>query len=86
MKSATAAFQAIGMDSDYLRCIQQFASMGTAGQTVAGGASSPLGALLGGGSVGSSSNGTQSMDAVMNILGALMEAGPPRVTSTTPWI
>ncbi len=75
VKSATAAFQAIGMDSDYLRCIQQFASMGTAGQTVAGGASSPLGALLGGGSVGSSSNGTQSMDAVMNILGALMGGG-----------
>ena len=69
--SAVAAYEAIGMDSDYARCIQQFASMEVGGQTVAGGVSSPLTSLTGGGSSG----GQVGMDAIVDILGALMGGG-----------
>ena len=69
--SAVAAYEAIGMDSDYARCIQQFASMEVGGQTVAGGVSSPLTSLMGGGSSG----GQVGMDAIVDILGALMGGG-----------
>ena len=69
--SAVAAYEAICMDSDYARCIQQFASMEVGGQTVAGGVSSPLTSLTGGGSSG----GQVGMDAIVDILGALMGGG-----------
>ena len=51
LKAATSTYKAIGMDDEYTRCIQQFASMGGAGQEVSGSvssyASNPLGSLLG---------------------------------------
>ena len=69
--SAVVAYQAIGMDTDYARCIQQFASMEVGGQAVSGGASSPMSALMG----GSSGGGQVGMDAIVDILGALMSNG-----------
>ncbi len=70
--SAVATYEAIGMDSDYARCIQEFASIETAGQAASGGGSgqmgSLLGSLLGGGSSGSSSGGLD----IGSILGGLM--------------
>jgi len=70
--SAVATFEAIGMDDDYMRCIQQFASMETGGQAVSGGASNPLFSLLGGsyGSTGASSAG--SADMISQLLGGLL--------------
>ena len=69
--SAVKAFEAIGMDSDYMRCIQTFASVETGGQAISGGASSPLGSLLSGysGSAGQTASGS---DMISSILGGLM--------------
>ena len=69
--SAVAEYNAIGLDSEYSRCIQQFASMEVGGQTVAGGASSPLPSLFGamnGGSMASS-------DMISGMLGSLLGGG-----------
>ena len=68
--SAVATYEAIGMDDDYARCIQQFASLETGGQAVSGGTSSPLELLLGGG--GGSAVPT---DAISGVLSALMGGG-----------
>ena len=75
--SAVKEFSAIGMDDDYMRCIQQFASLETGGQAVSGGASSPLFSLLGGsyGSGGSSSgygSSVDSADMIGQLLGGLL--------------
>ncbi len=52
---ACSTYSQIGMDSEYSKCIRQFASMETSGQIAAGGTSSPSGSLFGlGGSGGSS--------------------------------
>ncbi len=56
--SMVDTYTAIGMDEDYTKCIQSFASMEVAGQVAAGGTSSPAGSLFGditgSGSTGSS--------------------------------
>ena len=78
--SAVAEFSAIGMDDDYMRCIQQFASLETGGQAVSGGAANPLFSLLGG-SYSSSSSGYSSgsygssagsADMISSLLGGLL--------------
>ena len=74
VNSAVATYQAIGMDSDYARCIQQFASMESGGQAVAGNCS-PLDALLGGGSAGSGSGSLLGSDAITGLLGSLLGGG-----------
>lgn len=76
--SAVATYNAIGVDSAYSRCIQQFASMGVAGQAVgttasAGGVSSPLSSLLGGSSAGNGS--AQSVGGISDLLGGLLGGG-----------
>ena len=76
--SAVKEFSAIGMDDDYMRCIQQFASLETGGQAVSGGASSPLFSLLGGSYGSSSSYGSgygssvDSADMISQLLGGLL--------------
>ena len=77
--SAVAEFEAIGMDSEYMRCIQQFASLETGGQAVSGGAANPLFSLLGGSysnySSGSSSgygSSAGSSDMISSLLGGLL--------------
>ena len=67
--SAVATYEAIGMDSEYTRCIQEFASIEVAGQAASGGESSPLGSLLGSLTGGGSSGG--GLD-IGSILGGLM--------------
>ena len=76
--SAVATYNAIGVDSAYSRCIQQFASMGVAGQAVgttasAGSVSSPLSSLLGGTSAGNGSS--QSVGGIGDLLGGLLGGG-----------
>ncbi len=64
--TAVNTYKSIGMDDDYARCIQQFASMEVSGQSAAGGsaASSPLPSLLGGyGNSGSTSGNSGSTSA-----------------------
>ena len=69
VSSAIAALSAIGIDNEYSRCIQQFASMELGGQTVSGGGD-PLSALLGG--MGSSSSSAASSDMISQMLSGLM--------------
>jgi len=68
---AVDTYEAIGMDEEYMRCIQEFASLEVGGQTSAGGTSSPIpslmGTLLGG---GSSSGG--SSDMIAELLGGFL--------------
>ncbi len=64
--SAVAAYEALGLDSEYSRCIQQFASMEAGGQAVYGGNSS-YSSLLGSTSGGS----LMGDDMVGSLLGSL---------------
>ncbi len=68
VNSAVATYNAIGMDDDYTRCIQQFASMEVSGQAVSGGAASPLPSLTGSGS----GAGQLSSQDIYNILNGLL--------------
>jgi hypothetical protein len=70
--SAVAAYNAIGIDSEYSRCIQQFASMEVGGQAASGGLSSPLGSLLGGSSGGGTAMDT---DMISQLLGGFLGGG-----------
>lgn len=68
-------YEAIGMDKEYARCIQEFASLEVGGQTSAGGTTSALpsllGNLLGGGSSSSSASGG-SADLIGSLLGSFL--------------
>ena len=79
VNTAISTYNAIGIDSEYSRVIQQFASMGYAGQSAAssygtGSVESPLGSLLGGmtGMSGSSSGSAVSSDMLSEMLSGLM--------------
>ena len=71
-------YEAIGMDEDYTRCIQEFASMGVAGQVASGGseAGSPIGGLLGsllgnaGSAYGTTSGSSQSASQASQAFGS----------------
>lgn len=60
---AVATYEQIGMDEEYVRCIQEFASMEVSGQAVTGGTASPLPSLMGLGG-----NGTVSAEEVSQLL------------------
>ena len=81
VNTAVNAYESIGMDDDYTKCIQKFAGLQVGGQAVSGGASSPLGSLLGGFTGGSSSAG--SADAVTQILSSLLSGGTGNVEGLT---
>jgi hypothetical protein len=75
LKSAVQTYEQIGMDSEYARCIQEFASLEASGQISASGglgAASPLPALLGQLAGGSSLN---SADMITQMLGSFLSAG-----------
>ena len=77
VSNALNLFKKIGMDNEYSKCIQQFASTQTAGQMAAGGVSNPYsslsGSLLGGGSISQSSSG--SSDMIMSMLSGMLSGG-----------
>ncbi|MBQ8597167.1 MAG: peptidase C11 [Lachnospiraceae bacterium] len=69
---AVETYEQIGMDEEYARCIQAFASMEVCGQAASGGTTSPLPSLmemLGTGSVGSSYS---SSDMLTQMLGSFL--------------
>ncbi len=71
--SAVSAYNALGLDSEYTRCIQQFASVQGAGQSIASagsGVGSPLGSLMGGGS-----GSMVSSDLISGLLGSFLGGG-----------
>ncbi len=79
VNNAVATYNAIGMDDDYTRCIQQFASMEVSGQAVSGGASSPLSSLTGSGSP----SGQLSSQDIYNILNGLLGGDLANVSGLT---
>jgi len=71
---AVDTYAAIGMDSEYARCIQEFASLEVGGQAATGGTTSALPSLLGsllGGTTGSTSSSGGS-DMVSQMLGSFL--------------
>ena len=64
---AVETYELIGMDEEYARCIQEFASLEISGQAVSGGTSSPLPSLMGmyGGSSGGSAVGAEMMAQIL---------------------
>lgn len=68
---AVGTYEQIGMDEEYARCIQAFASMEVSGQAVSGGSTSPLPSLMGmlGSMTGSSSG---SSDMIGQLLGSFL--------------
>ncbi len=85
--TAVRTYQAIGMDSEYSRCIQQFASLEVSGQAVSGGSSSQLSSLFGslgiGGSSSSSSSAVSGTDAISSLLGGFLGGSVPSVSGLT---
>ena len=68
---AVDTYAAIGMDSEYARCIQEFASMEVSGQAVNGGTSSALPSLLGS-LLGGAAGGNSGSDMVSQMLGSFL--------------
>ena len=62
---AVETYKEIGMDQDYMRCIQEFASMEVAGQAASGGTTTPIPSLTGGYSASSS-------DMITQLLGSFL--------------
>jgi len=71
VNTAVQAYQAIGLDDDYARCIQQFASMEVGGQSVSGGYTSPF-SLFSGTPEGYTAQGGMSTDMISSLLGQLI--------------
>lgn len=65
-------YAAIGMDSEYARCIQEFASLEVSGQVSQGGAVNPAGSFSG--SSGSSYSGGD-YNSIFSLLGSLSSSG-----------
>ncbi len=70
VNSAVSTYDAIGVDDDYAKTIQQFAAYQGGGQAAAYGTGSPLDSLLGG-LYGDSSSGLDG-DALSSLLGSLL--------------
>lgn len=70
--SQVSIYNEIGMDDEYSKCIKSFAGMETSGQISSGGASSPLGSLLG---MAGSGETTSGADALSSLLNAYLSGG-----------
>ena len=70
VRNAVSTYQAIGMDNEYSKCIQEFAGLEASGQISAGGSSSPMPSLLGSLLGGSASGG--SSDMISSMIGGLL--------------
>ena len=74
---AVDTYEDIGMDSEYARCIQAFASMEVGGQAVSGGTTTPMPSLLDmlgsyGNQASSSSSDSMSTDMMAQLLGSFL--------------
>lgn len=74
--TACNTYNKIGMDSDYSKCIKQFASLETSGQVATGGTSSPLGSLMG--SLLGGSSGSGSSDMIGQLIGSFIGGSSDR--------
>ena len=69
---ACKTYDKIGMDSEYARCIKQFAKVETGGQIAAGGTGSALESLFG---MGGSSSSSGSSDMIGSLLSSFLGGG-----------
>lgn len=76
---AVDTYEQIGMDEEYLRCIQAFASMEVSGQAVSGGTASPLPSLMD--LMGSSSYGNAEM--IEELLGSFLSGDVSSISGLT---
>ena len=79
--NAVNTYEQIGMDDEYTRCIQAFASMEVSGQAAAGGTASPLPSLMGMPVSGSGAN--SSADMIGQLLGAFLGGDVSSVAGLT---
>ena len=79
--SAVGTYAKIGIDNEYSRCIEAFASMGASGQAMSGAPQSPLPSLTGAPSSGSTSYGD--MDMMSQLLGTLLSGGLGNISGLT---
>ncbi|MBQ4550758.1 MAG: peptidase C11 [Oscillospiraceae bacterium] len=68
--TAVDTYEQIGMDEEYLRCIQAFASMEVSGQAVSGGTQSPLPSLMD--LMGSTGSSYGNADMMAELLGTFL--------------
>ncbi|WP_026651445.1 clostripain-related cysteine peptidase [Butyrivibrio proteoclasticus] len=68
--SMVDTYEDIGMDEEYAKCIQNFASLEVAGQVAGGGQSSPIPSLLG----GSPQSTASSADMITQLLGTFLSS------------
>ena len=64
--TAVETYEEIGMDEEYMRCIQEFASMEVAGQAMSGGTTTPIPSLTGGYTIDPS-------DMINQVLGSFLQ-------------
>ncbi|MBP0967699.1 MAG: peptidase C11, partial [Oscillospiraceae bacterium] len=69
---ACSTYNQINMNSEYTKCIRQFASLQSSGQIASGGTESPLSALLG---MGGGGGGSASSDMIGSLLGSFLSSG-----------
>lgn len=74
--SMVDTYEAIGMDGDYAKCIQQFASMNVAGQVASGGSqtASPMGSLFGDYTGSAGSSGGSSAELIGQLLNTFLSS------------
>lgn len=78
MDEMVSTYEQIGMDDEYVRCIQDFASLEVSGQIAAGGTGSPLSTLLGG-----SGSGSMGSDMLGQLLGSFLSGGYSDIAGLT---
>ncbi len=69
--TVVSAYNDIGMDDEYAKCIKAFAGLETSGQIAAGGSANPFSMLMG----GSPTSSTQGGDAIGALLNAFLGGG-----------
>ena len=77
---AVDTYELIGMDDEYMRCIQAFASMEVSGQAAAGGTGSPLPSLFGDPGAGMTGS---SAEALQQLLGAFLGGDVSSISGLT---
>ena len=77
-----STYKDIGMDDEYSKCIQQFASMGIAGQVAGGGTQSPMSSIFG--DMTGSSGGGSSAELITQLLTSFLSSDYSSISGLTP--
>ncbi len=80
--SMVGTYEDIGMDEEYAKCIQNFASLEVAGQVAAGGTGSPMGSLFGDQTF-SQGSGVSSADMISQLLSTFLSSDFSSISGLT---